>query len=576
MPHEPGHTTTSLATNLATSAKSPAGSPNLCPECGGLDCLCRPRFFAGQLLTDEELNGLEQYVINKNKLHNRYLHGWGVVCGLEVFCHSCDNFVTVTPGYALSPCGDDIIVCKDDKVDVCALINKCRDQQRRECEPPRADDDASRALTEDWVLAIRYVEQPARGLTALRASTMSPESRCGCGGSSSGGCGCHETAKTAKGCGCNGATTATAKNGGRTSSTNAFKSSPRSMAAQCEPSLTCESYGYEVYKAPRKISRDDNEPGALAKRFLACYNELIETFPTVPGNTATTAQIYQWALSVHEWGLDFFAAQRLHNCQAYAKFASAAPEPPLPRDDRTAYLTRILAGIAPIIVEYLRTCQCSVILPPCPDPVDANRVPLATITVTRSRCKVVRVCNIGPRKFAATFPNLQYWLSVLPYGRQLRASLESLCCQTSPAIAAAGTFGAATMRLGPQADARTTDFGELLFHAFTPGAKTVDVQTLFMAAIGATGQDNKPLLSELELKNPVQTLLLHQLARPLFAGMVSPKAGEWFDTFASRAAEPEAPREDEIRILKSQLAELQQLVEKQQENIDKLTKKKNS
>src|SRR5437762_12740792 len=82
--------------------------PNPCPTCGGLECLCRPRFFAGQLLTEEDLNRLDHYIVEKNKLHNRYLHGWGVDCGLEVFCHPCEVQVTVTSGYALSPCGDDI------------------------------------------------------------------------------------------------------------------------------------------------------------------------------------------------------------------------------------------------------------------------------------------------------------------------------------------------------------------------------------------------------------------------------------------------------------------------------------
>ena len=28
----------------------------VCPACGGLECLCRPRFFAGQLLTEDDLN----------------------------------------------------------------------------------------------------------------------------------------------------------------------------------------------------------------------------------------------------------------------------------------------------------------------------------------------------------------------------------------------------------------------------------------------------------------------------------------------------------------------------------------
>jgi len=105
-------------------------APAVCPECGGLECLCRPRFFAGQLLTDEDLNLLDHYIVEKGKLHNRYLQGWGVVCGLEVVCNPC-NAVTVRAGYALGPCGEDIVVCADQTVDVCALIKKCRDTERR-------------------------------------------------------------------------------------------------------------------------------------------------------------------------------------------------------------------------------------------------------------------------------------------------------------------------------------------------------------------------------------------------------------------------------------------------------------
>ena len=61
-----------------------------CPACGGLECLCRPRFFAGQLLTDEDLNRLDHYIVAKNRMHNRHLFGTGVACGLEVVCSVCD------------------------------------------------------------------------------------------------------------------------------------------------------------------------------------------------------------------------------------------------------------------------------------------------------------------------------------------------------------------------------------------------------------------------------------------------------------------------------------------------------
>jgi hypothetical protein len=161
----------------------------VCPVCGGLECLCRPRFFAGQLLTEDDLNRLERYVIDKNKLHNRYLFGSGVACGLEVVCSVCDadsnrGKVVVQPGYALSPCGNDIVVCKQETVDVCDLISRCRPPQADECFDPSAVTLECVDAAEDWVLAVCYDEKPSRGITALRGSGA--KSSCDCGG----GCGC--------------------------------------------------------------------------------------------------------------------------------------------------------------------------------------------------------------------------------------------------------------------------------------------------------------------------------------------------------------------------------------------------
>ena len=58
-------------------ARTTADPCTPCPVCGGLECLCRPRFYAGQLLNEQDLNRLDRYIVAKNRLHNRYLHGWG-------------------------------------------------------------------------------------------------------------------------------------------------------------------------------------------------------------------------------------------------------------------------------------------------------------------------------------------------------------------------------------------------------------------------------------------------------------------------------------------------------------------
>src|SRR5688572_15495378 len=177
-----GHTTAPGALT-----RHPTMPSRACPACGGLECLCRPRFFAGQLLTEEDLNRLDHYIVAKHRLHNRYLHGWGVVCGLDVVCDDCGPGVVVQSGYALSPCGDDIVVCRDTPVPVCDLVDACRREVPRDCEEPQpvgCDEGAKQ-----WVLAICYDERPERGAVPLRPT--GGDCGCGCGGAKgSGGCGC--------------------------------------------------------------------------------------------------------------------------------------------------------------------------------------------------------------------------------------------------------------------------------------------------------------------------------------------------------------------------------------------------
>jgi hypothetical protein len=120
------------------------GSAGCSGGCGGhtapsaaIGTYSRPRFFAGQLLTEEDLQSLSDYVAAKDRLHNRYLFGEGVACGLEVRCHQGGEIV-VGSGYALDCCGNDIVVPCDVVVDVNELIGQmphegiCADP----CPPP--------------------------------------------------------------------------------------------------------------------------------------------------------------------------------------------------------------------------------------------------------------------------------------------------------------------------------------------------------------------------------------------------------------------------------------------------------
>jgi hypothetical protein len=70
--------------------------------------LKRNRFFSGKLLTAADLALEQEYFREKHRRHNRYLHGFGVVIGLEV--SRSGNAVVISPGLAIDCQGNEIVV----------------------------------------------------------------------------------------------------------------------------------------------------------------------------------------------------------------------------------------------------------------------------------------------------------------------------------------------------------------------------------------------------------------------------------------------------------------------------------
>lgn len=623
----------------------------VCPVCDSLQCLCRPRFFAGQLLTEEDLNRLDRYIRGKHRLHNRHLHGWGVVCGLEVTCHECENLVKVSAGYALSPCGDDIVACDDHTVDVCDLIRKCRKEDRR-CEPPRRQPNECDDVEETWVLAICYDEKPSRGITALRTAGACCAKCSGSGSSCTCGCGCQEHTNGYT----NGATYPSAKK----------------TPAQCEPTVICEGYRYDVYRLPPGSREDDDERGALIDRFMCCVQpyidfarELREPFGSLTG--ASPSQQFQLCCTMKAHLREILLSRPIHDCTLLERLdqirCTAEPGVTITHTildtlgDNAALLNSVAgfsagqtvtvgadttnaetmviqsitnnevrfntnfdndhevgetvqfvgAGSLNAFVELvyiwfqaLLDCLCSVLLPPCPAPAEDNCVPLATVTIRKRDCRILRVCNwTTHRKFATTFPNLQYWLSWLPYGRLLRDLIERICCElpeifripqrdptgstvpgTPPSTPAPG---AVPFSAGPGAETRTGTFdttpfttargrstSNLVFEAATGLATPLDPQTLFLGLMGAT-RDNAPNLTDAERDNLAPYLLLGQLGAPLFRALtpdtLSDKLG--VAAFGLRRATAEAPQAD-VNTLRGEFEQLRSMVEQQQKVIDAL------
>jgi hypothetical protein len=82
----------------------------------------RPHFFTGKLLTAEDLQREQDYHRNKVRLHNRFLHGWGVVAGLRV---SLDKgAVVVAPGLALDCAGNELVLPCEERISLSALAGR--------------------------------------------------------------------------------------------------------------------------------------------------------------------------------------------------------------------------------------------------------------------------------------------------------------------------------------------------------------------------------------------------------------------------------------------------------------------
>src|SRR5262245_4534501 len=79
--------------------------------------LTHPHFFNGQLLTAADFQSEQDYTRKKMRLHNRCIFGAGIVGGLRVTVDSgCSKknepVITIAPGCAIDPCGEQLSVCE--------------------------------------------------------------------------------------------------------------------------------------------------------------------------------------------------------------------------------------------------------------------------------------------------------------------------------------------------------------------------------------------------------------------------------------------------------------------------------
>ncbi len=572
--------------------------------CDGLECLCRPRFFAGQLLTDEDLRRLDHYVVAKDRLHNRYLHGPGSVCGLEVVCNACDDTVTVRPGYAIGPCGEDIVVCRDTAVDVGDLIQGYRRQRAAvECEPfgagPAQDCEAAR---QRWILAICYDERPSRGVTSLRQPVPA---RCACSCGSCGGNG------NGNGNG-NG-------HGHRDDACSCRPSRQRTTPAQCEPTVTCEGYRFVLLKEPPR--RVGDRPSGLAglgsfglaasgladselgQRVQACLVDIATRVQQLGQAGGSTEALVELCCDLKAELRDVIDTANVRDCMLGARLGDVVCPDPADQDAEQR-ATQAIQQLLLIAIDLFKDCVCSALLPPCSIGSPDDCIPLATLTVRTTDLRVLDICNWSSRRFSVNFPMLGYWFGWLPIFDTLRAAIARLCCaptrsrfqvdkdikvravaEAEPRAAAAAaetgapaaTAGGATAGGGvTMVGRRATAVGELASQYARRATPLSGLEATVLAALGAKGEGDADLATDLELANPFEALALTRLAGPALAPVVP----EPFTTALARllqadvteAGEPEAEA-DRVTRLEEVVADLQKTVRSQARTISSLRKR---
>jgi hypothetical protein len=134
--------------HMLIQTKSAEGHHDPCGEvdgCAGVGVFSRLRYFHGQPLGALDLRQEQAYHLQKDRLRNRLLHGWGIVCGLDVrvsteaYCRSEDKDpasteVVVLRGAAIDCAGNEIVVRQPRPVPLSTLLS-ADDLQRLHKQP---------------------------------------------------------------------------------------------------------------------------------------------------------------------------------------------------------------------------------------------------------------------------------------------------------------------------------------------------------------------------------------------------------------------------------------------------------
>jgi hypothetical protein len=376
--------------------------------------MVRPRFFAGQLLTEDDLQSLQDYTLAKNRLHNRHLFGAGVVCGLEVLCDPCGGgHVAVQPGYALDCCGNDIVLDCKLSLDINAMV---RDLRRDQLGGYDCGDPCSEQQQKLNIAAGKSVENPLREY-CLYVRYCETES----------------------------------------DPVSPYAVDEPCSGQSCEASRIREGIRFEL-RCPAPAS-----PGPeLITAILHCFQDVIgiEAMSVEAVSLASLQQkAQQAAQALTKSSYDDLRARLLdlidrspHLVKCNLRARVLAVPPPVTVQTQGAPIPSPTAPVAliEIFLELFKECICMALNPPCA-PCDDTGVLLACLKL--QDCAVVEICNMQ-RHFVITPTALRYWLSFGEWERLVAA----WCCGEQTLSRYDGPSGTnmlgqgMAMRAAPQTD----------------------------------------------------------------------------------------------------------------------------
>jgi len=141
----------------------------VCHECD-FEAFKRNYYFTGKLLVERDFTDEQRYYMEKLRHHHQRLHGWGVVCGLKVKQHespACqERFVCIEPGTAVDCCGHEILVPREECIDINQFDAMKALIQNEDTEPHTLQ------------ICVRYLECPTEEIPVLYDECGCDDTRC--------------------------------------------------------------------------------------------------------------------------------------------------------------------------------------------------------------------------------------------------------------------------------------------------------------------------------------------------------------------------------------------------------------